>query len=208
MRDKLVDAGWDNKTALKVKDVCKGCMFLDETRGIVYINEIIEMVMDMFEDVINAGPIAKEPCLRMKVSLMDCKLHEDAIHRGPAQIYPAVRDGIRGAIMQANPVIFEPKQILQIDVPAEYMGEISKLISNKRGQLLEMNQEGNLAVIKAKLPVGEMIGWSSDLRSATGGRGNSSLVDQMFEKLPSELQDKIIKQIRERKGLTEGQVGA
>ena len=65
-----------------------------------------------------------------------------------------------------------------------------------------------MVVAKAKLPVGEMFGWSSELRSATGGRGNSSLVDQMFEKLPAELQDKIVKQIRERKGLTEGQVGA
>ncbi|MBW3014693.1 elongation factor EF-2, partial [Candidatus Woesearchaeota archaeon] len=101
-----------------------------------------------------------------------------------------------------------PKQILHIEAPADYMGEISKLISNKRGQLLEMNQEGALVVARAKMPVGEMFGWSSDLRSATGGRGNSSLVDQMFEKLPNELQDKIVKQIRERKGLTESQLGA
>ena len=50
-----------------------------------------------------------------------------------------------------------------------------------------------------------MFGWSSDLRSATGGRGNSSLVDQMYEKLPEELQEKIVKQIRGRKGLTDAQ---
>jgi elongation factor 2 len=110
-------------------------------------------------------------------------------------------------MMQANPLIFEPKQILQIDCPTDYMGEVSKIVSNKRGQLLEMNQEGTQTVIKAKLPVAEMIGWSSDLRSATGGRGNSSLIDQMFEKLPGELQEKIVRQIRERKGLTAGQVG-
>jgi elongation factor 2 len=207
MRDKLVGAGWDNKVALSVKDVYNGCLFLDATRGIVYINEILEMVMDMFEDVMKAGPIAREPCLRVKVSLTDCKLHEDAIHRGPAQIYPCVREGIRGAMMQANPIVFEPKQILQIDTPTDYMGEVSKIVSNKRGQLLEMNQEGTQTVIKAKLPVAEMIGWSSDLRSATGGRGNSSLIDQMFEKLPGELQEKIVRQIRERKGLTAGQVG-
>jgi elongation factor 2 len=207
MRDKLVSVGWDNKVALSVKNVFNGCLFLDATRGIVYINEILEMVMDMFEGVMKAGPIAREPCLRVKVSLTDCKLHEDAIHRGPAQIYPCVREGIRGAMMQANPIIFEPKQILQIDCPSDYMGEVSKIVSNKRGQLLEMNQEGTQTVIKAKLPVAEMIGWSSDLRSATGGRGNSSLIDQMFEKLPGELQEKIVRQIRERKGLTSGQVG-
>ena len=87
------------------------------------------------------------------------------------------------------------------------MGEISKLISNKRGQLLDAQQEGNLSIIKAKIPVGEMFGWSSNLRSATEGRGNSSLVDQMYEKLPGELQEKIVKQIRDRKGLSETQVG-
>jgi translation elongation factor EF-G len=53
-----------------------------------------------------------------------------------------------------------------------------------------------------------MLGWSSDLRSATGGRGVSSLADQVFEKLPNELQDRVVMQIRQRKGLTEGQVGA
>jgi len=65
-----------------------------------------------------------------------------------------------------------------------------------------------VSIIKAKMPVGEMFGWSSDLRSATEGRGSSSLIDQMFEKLPEELQDKVVKNIRGRKGLTDAQVGA
>ena len=180
---------------------------MDATRGQVHVGEIIDMLLDMFEDVMKAGPIAKEPCVKVKVSLTDMKLHEDAIHRGPAQVYPAVREGIRGTFMTARPLIFEPLQILQIEAPADYLGEISKLISNKRGQLLDAQQEGTLNIIKAKMPVGEMFGWSSDLRSGTGGRGSSSLVDQMFEKLPEELQDKVIKQIRDRKGLSEAQVG-
>jgi elongation factor 2 len=153
------------------------------------------------------GPLAREPCLKVKVMLTDMKLHEDAIHRGPAQVYPAVREGVRGAMMTARPLIYEPYQIHRIEAPSEFLGEISKLISNKRGQLLDAQQEGNLSIIKAKLPVGEMFGWSSDLRSATGGRGNSSLIDQMYEKLPEELQEKIIKQIRSRKGLSDAMVG-
>jgi len=64
-----------------------------------------------------------------------------------------------------------------------------------------MNQEGGLVVAKAKMPVGEMFGMSSELRSATGGRGSSFVIDQNFEKLPDELQQKIQSQIRERKGL-------
>jgi elongation factor 2 len=123
-------------------------------------------------------------------------------------MYPAVREGMRGAVMQAGPILFEPLQVMRIEAPTDYVGEISKLVSSKRGQLLEMDQEGDMTVVKAKLPVGELFGWSNDLRSATGGRGNSSLVDQTFERLPGELQDKIRKQIVQRKGLTEGHLGA
>jgi len=204
----LREIGWDAKTAGKVKSIVHGNLFMDETRGIVHIGEIIEMVLDTFVDVINAGPLAKEPCVNMKVSMMDCKLHEDTIHRGPAQVYPAVREGIRGAIMKAGPVLFEPLQVQRIEAPSDYMGEVSKLVSSKRGQLLSMDQEGEITVVLAKMPVGEMFGWSNDLRSATAGRGNSSLVDQSFERMPGELQDKIRNQIVQRKGISEGALGA
>jgi len=200
------ELGWDAKSAANVKAMSKGSLFVDATRGIVYINEIMEMLLDMFEDVVKAGPLAKEPCVNMMVTLMDCKLHEDAIHRGPAQMYPAVREGIRAAIMEAGPLFYEPLQITRIEAPNDYVGEISKLISGRRGQLLSMDQEGDITVFQAKMPVGELFGWSNDLRSATGGRGNSSLVDQVFEKLPMELQEKIRTQIAQRKGLTAGQL--
>ena len=202
------ECGWDTKVASKVKGECNGNLFLDKTRGIVHINEIMEMLLDMFEDVMKSGPLAKEPCLGVKVSFMDCTLHEDAIHRGPAQLYPAVREGIRAAMMQAGPILFEPLQVMRIETPNDYVGEISKLVSSKRGQLLDMQQEGDITVVTAKLPVGELFGWSNDLRSGTAGRGNSSLVDQSFEILPRELQDKIRKQIVQRKGLSEGALGA
>ncbi len=197
----LEKAGMDAKEARKVRDVFKGNLLVDGTRGIVHIGEIIEMVMDMFEDVMNASPLAREPAYGVKVTLLDAKLHEDSIHRGPAQLYPAVREGIRGAIMTAGPMLLEPLQILRFEAPDQYVGEVSKLIANKRGQLLDMVQEGVHATIIGKLPVAEMFGLSSELRSATGGRGSFSLVDQAFEVLPYEFQDKIREQIRSRKGL-------
>jgi len=208
VRDKLVECGMNSKVAIKIKNIFKGNILMDQTRGLVHIGEVMEMVQDMFEDVINAGPLAKEPCIGVKIVFTDAKLHEDAIHRGPAQVYPALRESIRGSMMRAGPIMFEPYQILHIEAPNEFMGELSKLISNKRGQLLDMKQEGSLVIIKAKMPVAELLGWSSDLRSATTGRANSSLIDQMFEKVPAELQQKVIKSIRGRKGLTEAMVGA
>ncbi|RLE46417.1 elongation factor EF-2, partial [Candidatus Woesearchaeota archaeon] len=176
MRDLLVEkAGWDNDTALSVKDIYKGNVLLDKTRGIVQLIEAIEMIIEGFRQVMDGGPLAREPCINLKVTLLDAKLHEDAIHRGPAQMYPCVRQGIKTSIMGAGPVIFEPVQTHIIETPTEYTGEVTKLVMNKRGQVLELNQEESLTIIKAKLPVAEMLGWSSDLRSATGGRGTSAL---------------------------------
>jgi len=208
LRDKLVNIGWDNDTALSVKHIYNDSMLLDATRGNIQLSECFELVADGFEQVMNEGPLAREPAFGIKVTLVDAKLHEDAIHRGPAQMYPAVREGIKLAMMNANPVMFEPVQTHVIEAPIEHTGEITKLVMNKRGAVLEMNQEGSLTIIRAKLPVGEMLGWSSDLRSATGGRGSSALADQTFEKVPNELQDKVVMSIRKRKNLTEGQVGA
>ena len=90
-------------------------------------------------------------------------------------------------------------------MPDKFLGTITKLVGSKRGQMLEVEQEGSTAKIKAKIPVAEMLGWSNDLRSATEGRGVSSLVDQEFEKVPSNMQADIIKKIRNRKGLAENQ---
>ena len=204
----LEAAGMDTKTSRKVRDVFEGNMFIDGTRGLVYINEIIELVLDMFEDVMMSGPLARDPATKILVTLDDAKLHEDAIHRGPAQMYPAVRQGIKAAMMQAGPMLLEPMQVLQIDVPTDYTGEVSKLVQNRRGQLLEMENQGAQTAVRAKMPVGELMGWSSDLRSATGGQGVSSIIEQTFEVLPREIQDKVRKEIQERKGLTDAQLGA
>ena len=202
---KLVSFGYDTKDARNVRDIYRGSMLVDSTRGIVHIGEVMELITEGFHQVLDAGPLAREPGFKLRVDITDCKLHEDAIHRGPAQILPAVRDAIRDAMRNAKAVLFEPIQVLQIEAPSDFMGDISKLIQNKRGQLLDMIQEEEHITVKAKLPVAEMFGLSSELRSATEGRGAFFVVDQVFEKLPEELQGKIIKLIRGRKGLTENQ---
>ncbi|HIG98752.1 TPA: elongation factor EF-2 [Candidatus Woesearchaeota archaeon] len=198
---KLEAAGMESKSTRKIKAIFNGNIILDITRGQVYGGEVMEMVLDAFEDVMKFGPIAREPCVNLIAYLTDMKLHEDAIHRGPAQVLPAVREAIRGAMLNATPQLFEPLQVLQIDAPVTYMGAISKLTQNRRGQLLEMTQEGEMISVKAKLPVAETFGLTSDLRSATEGRGSFYVVDQLFEKLPFELQEKVAQKIRERKGL-------
>ncbi len=201
---KLRELGVDGDEIRQYRDIYKGNVFLDKVRGEVHMPEVIDMILDAFEQVCDRGPLAREPCMKMKVSLVDIKLHEDAIHRGPAQVYPAVRNALYAAMKDAKNVLFEPVQIHQIEAPLKFMSEITKLITSKRGELLEVNQE-EIVTIKAKIPVAEMIGWSNDLRSSTEGRGVSSLVDQRYEKAPSEIQEEVVRRIRQRKGLAEGQ---
>ena len=202
---KLRELGVENDEIRQYRDVYKGNIFLDKTRGEVHIGEVIDLVLDAFEQVCDQGPLAREPCMKMKISLIETKLHEDAIHRGPAQVYPAVRDAIHTAMKDAGACLFEPVQTYLIEVPNEFMSALTGLIAGKRGQLLDVRQETSGTTIKAKLPVAEMIGWSSDLRSATEGRGVGSLIDQMFEKAPNEQQAIVIRKIRDRKGLADTQ---
>jgi len=201
----LSSLGVSNEEARQYRNVYKDCVFLDKTKGEVHILEVIELIMDAFEQVIDAGPIAREPCIKLKASLVDLKLHEDAIHRGPAQVYPAVRDSVRMAFNSGKPVLFEPLQTMLFEGPSEMMAEMTKLVQSKRGQLENVNQTATQAEIKAKMPVAEMIGLASELRSATQGRGSFSMVDQSFEKMPGNVQQVVVKQIRERKGLAENE---
>jgi elongation factor 2 len=201
----LVSLGISRDEAGQYRNIYKGSVFQDRTKGIVQIGEVIELLLDAFEQVMDAGPLAREPCHKMKVSVIDMKLHEDSIHRGPAQVYPAVRDAIKEGFAKAVPVIYEPVQVHQIEAPTNHMGSITSLVSTKRGLLVDVQQDETGVTIRAEIPVSEMIGWTSDLRSATEGRGVSSLVSQTFKKLPTDMQAKVIKQIRERKGLSENQ---
>jgi len=202
---KLQDLDISTDEARQYREIYKGCVLQDRTRGEVHIGEIIDMVGDAFEQVVNAGPLARERCLKMKVMLTDTKLHEDAIHRGPAQVYPAVRDSIRASMNDARTIMHEPVQILQIEAPLKYMGEVTKLVQSKRGQMLNVEQEVDHVSMRIKMPVAEMIGLAGDLRGATEGRGTFALVDQMFERMPTEIQTKVVRQIRDRKGLAENE---
>ncbi len=205
MWDLFAERGLSKDESERVKDIFQGNIFIDMTRGIVALNEVIELVLDGFEEVCKAGPLAREASVKMKVKLMDVSLHEDAIHRGPGQVYPAIREGLKEAFLSAGSVLFEPVQVLQVDCPQDMMGAISSVVQNRRGQVLDMVIDEDNMTIVAKIPVAESFGLTGDIRSATGGRGSFFVKSQTFEQLPRELQDNIIKQIRNRKGLSENQ---
>ena len=203
--EKLSEAGVSNDEARQYRNIYKDCVFLDKVKGEVHMDEVISMILDGFEQVVNAGVLSREPCMRLKVSLVDIKLHEDNIHRGPAQVYPAVRDSIRMSVNSAGACLYEPIQTLLIDGPLSFMGDLTSLIQSKRGQVIDIEQSAGFVAIKTKLPVAEMIGLASEIRSATEGRGTFSMVDQTFERVPQNLQPGVVKKIRQRKGLKENE---
>ena len=202
---KLSQLGISNNEARQYQEIYKGNVFQDRTRGLVLLPEVIESIIDGWRLVVDGGPLAKEPLMKTKFMLHDAKLHVDHMHRGPAQIYPAVRQGIFEAMKKGGSAMLEPIQTHLVEAPVDFMGAVSGLIGSKRGVLIDVQQHGNDVFIKARIPVAEMIGWSNDLRSATEGRGVSSLMDQEFQKLPSELQFDVVRKIRQRKGLAEHQ---
>jgi elongation factor 2 len=202
---KLAELGVSNDEARQYKEVYKGNVFVDNTRGLTLLGEVIDSVLDGWKLVVDGGPLSKEPLTKTKFVLHDAKLHVDHMHRGPAQIYPAVRKGVFETMKKAGAALLEPIQTHQIEAPIDFMGKITALISSKRGVLDDVEQDAHTITITAHIPVSEMIGWSNDLRSATEGRGISSLVNQYFKKLPGEMQDEVIKKIRQRKGLSENQ---
>ena len=202
---KLVGLGISSEEARQYKEIYKGNIFEDRTRGIVLLGEAIDSIMDGWKLVVDAGPLSKEPLMKTKLILEDAKLHVDHMHRGPAQIYPAVRKGMFESITDGGAALLEPIQTHRIEAPVEFTGAVTKLVGGKRGVLIDVQQEGPDVIIVAKIPVAEMIGWSNDLRSATEGRGFSSLADQQFQKLPRDLQPVVVRKIRDRKGLAENQ---
>ena len=196
----LVEAGLPRDEAKKVLDIHGGGMFIDSTKGVQYLQEIMELLLKAFEESIDKGPLAKEKVIGVKVKLHDATIHEDPAHRGPAQIIPAAKRPIYAGMLLAGMKLMEPKQNFLVQAPQEYAGNLISALQGRRGEILEIGQEGDLSTIKAKLPVSETFGMSNDLRSASQGRAIWYHEYAGYEIVPTSLQDKIVTQIRERKG--------
>lgn len=198
----FMEYGLDKEEARRVWDVYNRSMFINMTRGIQYLDEVKELLLEGFESALEDGPVANEIAMGLKFKLVDAKLHEDAVHRGPAQVLPAIRKAIYGAMMLAQPALLEPMQKVFINVPQDYMGASTREVQNRRGQIVNMEQDNDMVTIESKVPVAEMFGFAGDIRSAAEGRCLWSTEMAGFERLPNEMQRQIVKEIRQRKGLS------
>ncbi|MGA1792423.1 MAG: elongation factor EF-2 [Thermoplasmatota archaeon] len=176
-------------------------IFLNCTKGIQYLHETRELLIDAFKEAMTKGPRAWEPCMGVCVKLMDAKLHEDAIHRGPGQVIPAGRSGIYGAMVEASTTLLEPKQKLFVSVPSELMGGVNRELNSRRCTIEDMPMEGDQVTIIAAAPVSELFGFAGAIRGATQGRALWTTEFLGFSPIPRELLDNTTREIRTRKGL-------
>ncbi len=197
----LQDIGMSKEEAKGVFGIHGLNIIADVTKGIQYLFETRELIKEAFDEVMKSGPTANEPCQGLFVKLVDAKLHEDAIHRGPAQVIPAARNAIYGSMTISSPIILEPMQKVFISTPQDLMGDASRELNQRRAVVRDMQTEKDMVNIDAKAPVAEMFGFASAIRSATGGRVLWNTENIGFEPLPRQLQPEIVGKIRERKGL-------
>jgi elongation factor 2 len=198
--EKLVELGMDREEARSIYDIYNSSLFINATKGVQYLNEVEELLVQGFEEALDHGPLAKEKVTGVKVKLTDVMLHEDNIHRGPAQMIPAMKRPIYAAMLYAGVTLLEPKQKVLINTQQEYAGNVINMTNGRRGQLIDMQQEGESAAITTVLPVAEMFGFANDLRGVTQGRAIWYQEYAGYHIMPRELVPKVVRQLRERKG--------
>jgi elongation factor 2 len=196
------DVGWPAEEARNVLAIDEHRnIFIDTTKGVQYLQEAKEMIIAGFRWACKAGPLCEEPIRGVKVKLVDAQLHEDPVHRGPAQIMPAIRRAILGSFLTAKPVLLEPVYRIEVSVPAQWVGDCIEIITRKRGKILASEQKGFLTMIKGLIPVAETFGLSGEMRSATSGRAFWQCTFSHWEKVQENIAVEVIRQIRQRKGL-------
>jgi len=176
-------------------------MLIDMTKGVQYLHEARGMIISGFRWGCENGPLAEEPMRGVKVKLMDAQLHEDPVHRGPAQIMPATRRAMFGSFLTAKPVLLEPIYKIGVSVPSQYVGEVSSIITRSKGRILSSEHKGPLTMITGYIPVAQTFGLAVDMRSATSGHAFWQSTFDHWEKTPENIALAVIQEIRKRQGL-------
>lgn len=195
-------AGWDTDMARRIMAIDENInIFVDMTTGVQYLREVRDTVIQGFRLAMREGPLAHEPVRGLLVILHDAVIHEDPAHRGPAQIYPAVRNAIFAGMLTSEPTLLEPILKFDIRTPIEFIGNISVVVTKKRGKILDIQQSENLARILAEVPVSESFDMADMLRNVTAGKAIWGQDFSRWAPVPDSMLLDLIAKIRQRKGL-------
>ena len=169
----------------------KGFEFIDATVGGSVPREYIKPTQEGLEDALDKGMIAGYPVIDIKATLFDGSYHD--VDSSEMAYKIAASMALKEAGKKCKPVILEPIMNVEITAPNEYLGSVMGDVSSRRGQITDQEERGNAIIVRAMIPLSEMFGYVTDLRSFTQGRGNYSMKFDHYSEVPKSIAEKIIK---------------
>ena len=168
----------------------EGYLFENKIVGGVIPKEYITPIDKGIQEAINSGVLAGYPVVDIKIELIDGSYHD--VDSSEAAFKVAGSMAVKAALKKAAPVILEPMMAVEVETPEEYMGDVMGNLSSRRGQIQGMGDRGNAKTIKAKVPLSEMFGYATDLRSTTQGRASYTMQFDSYEAVPKNVAEEII----------------
>ena len=168
----------------------KGYEFVNAIVGGVVPKEYIPSIDKGIREALNSGVIAGYPVVDIKVTLVDGSYHE--VDSSEAAFKIAGSMAIKDALKKSDPVLLEPVESVEVETPEQYMGDVMGNLSSRRGKIEGMEDRHDTKVIRAKVPLGEMFGYATDLRSQTQGRASYTMQFDSYEPVPKAVRDEIV----------------
>ena len=164
--------------------------FVSTVVGGAIPKEYIPSVGEGIEEATKAGILAGFPVLGVSANVYDGSYHE--VDSSEMAFHIAGSMAFKEAMQKASPVLLEPIMKVEVTMPEDYMGDVIGDINSRRGRIQSMDDIGGGKMVTALVPLAEMFGYSTELRSSTQGRGNYSMFFQKYEQVPKNVQDKVI----------------
>lgn len=142
--------------------------------------------------ILDRGPLAGHLIVDVRVEVFDGKMH--AVDSKDIAFQMAGRQLMKQLVLEARPILLEPIMHVRVDVPLESMGDVMGDLSSRRGRVQGMEAEGNREIIRAQVPLAEMLTYEAQLKSMTGGRGDFHMEFDHYDQVPAQLQEKILAQ--------------
>ncbi len=186
-------------TWLRVEPLARGSgfEFVDDIFGGSVPRNFIPSVEKGVRECMRKGILAGYPIVDLKVSLYDGSYHDVDSSDMAFQIAASI--GLQKVFMDAHPILLEPLVNVEVTTPAEVAGDIIGDMNSRRGRIVGMEPSGETAVVRASVPMAEMLTYESSLRSMTGGRGGYAMEFSHYEEVPAFLADKIVKEVKAEK---------
>jgi elongation factor G len=169
----------------------KGFEFENKIVGGVVPREYVPAVQAGLEDAMQNGVLAGYPLVDVKAALVDGSYHD--VDSSEMAFKIAASLALKNAVSKCSPVILEPVMRVEVVVPEEYMGDIMGQVTARRGRVEGMEARGNAQVVRAMIPLSEMFGYATALRSSTQGRGVFTMHFDHYEEVPKSVSEEIIK---------------